>query len=62
MPQVETDEIFVSNWTLATGSRRGHRQVIDPGPGPSSAASSASSSDVASLQATQTAAGENVQR
>jgi hypothetical protein len=30
MPQGETTGIRVSNWTLATGTRPGERQVVDP--------------------------------
>jgi hypothetical protein len=30
MPQGETAEIRVSNWTLATGTRPGERHVADP--------------------------------
>jgi len=57
MPQGETVDFFVSDWTQATGTRPGERQVADPEPSTSNTASSAPSAHA--LQPTQTAASEH---
>jgi hypothetical protein len=61
MPQGETVEIRVGNWTLASGTLPGERQVAEIGARHFNAAVSAPSADMTAPLPPQTTAGETQQ-